>query len=70
MKKLERESQITKTDNDKKIREYQKQKFKKWLLISLSLVVIVLEILALFNVINMLWGCGLFIIIYLLKKIF
>ncbi len=70
MKKLERESQITKTDNDKKIREYQKNKFKKWLLIILCLGVIVLEVLALFNVIHMLWGCALFIIIYLLKNFF
>jgi hypothetical protein len=70
MKKLERESQITKTDNDKKIREYQKNKFKKWLLIILCLGVIVLEVLALFNVIHMLLGCALFITIYLLKNFF
>ena len=70
MKKLERESQITKTDNDKKIREYKKQRVKKWLLILLPVSVIVLEVLALFNVIDMLWGCAVFIILLLLKKIF
>ncbi len=56
--------------NDQKIYEYKKQKFKKWLLIALCVCVIILEVLALFNVINMLWGCAVFIIIYLLKKIF
>lgn len=58
-----------KKDNDRKIKDYKKQQFKKWLIITLLLGVIVLEVLALFNVVNMLWGCGLFIIIYLLKKI-
>ncbi len=56
-------------DNDKKIKEYKKQQAKKWILILLCLGVIVLEILALCGVIDMLWGCGLFIIIALFKKI-
>jgi fatty-acid desaturase len=56
--------------NDKKIREYRKhQLLSKWLIIILYLGVIVLEVLALYGKIHMLWGCGLFIIIYLLKKI-
>ena len=59
-----------KNENDKKISEYRKQKFKKWSVIVLYLLVIVLEVLALFNVIDMLWGCGIFIIAYLFKKFF
>ena len=55
--------------NDKKIKEYKKQQVKKWLIVILSIGVIILEILALCNIIHMLWGCGLFIIIYLLTKI-
>ena len=58
---------MEKNDNDQKIRKY---KIKKWLVIILSIGVLILEILALCNVINMLWGCGLFIILYLLKKFF
>ena len=57
-------------DNDKKIKEYQKQKLKKWAIIILYIMVIVLEVLALFNVIDMLWGCFLFLAVYLFKKIF
>ena len=57
-------------NNDDKIKEYQRQKLKKWIIIILSLGVIVLEVLALLNIINMLWGCGLFLIIYILKKMF
>lgn len=59
-----------KNDNDKKIFEYKKKKFEKYFLIILSISVIILEILALFNVINMMWGLGLFVIVYILKKIF
>ena len=57
-------------DNDKIISEYRKQNFKKWSVIALYLLVIVLEVLALFGIIDMLWGCGVFIIAYLLKKFF
>ena len=57
-------------NNDDKIKKYQRQKLKKWIIIILSLGVIVLEVLALLNIISMLWGCGLFLIIYILKKIF
>ncbi len=56
--------------NDKKIEEYKKNKIKKWAIIVLYVAVIVLEILALCNVIDMLWGCFLFILVYLFKKIF
>ena len=57
-------------NNDDKIKKYQRQKLKKWIIIILSLGVIVLEVLALLNIISMLWGCGLFLIIYILKKMF
>jgi len=42
---------------------------KKWLIIFLGVGVIILEILALLNIIDMIWGCILFAVIYLLKKI-
>ena len=56
--------------NDEKMKKYQKQKVKKWVIIILSLAVVVLEVLALFKVIDMLWGCLLFVLIYILKKMF
>ena len=56
--------------NDDRIKMYQKQKVKKWIIIVLSLAIIVLEVLALFKVLNMLWGCALFVIVYILKKMF
>ena len=56
--------------NDDKIKKYKRQKLIKWIIIILSLAVIVLEILALFKIISMLWGILVFIIIYILKKIF
>ena len=49
--------------NDDKIKSYQRKKVLKWIIIVLSVLVIVLEVLALLNIINMLWGCLLFIII-------
>ncbi len=56
-------------NNDEKIKNYRKNKIAKWLLIVMLLGVITLETLALLNIISMLWGCVLFIIIYLFKKI-
>ena len=56
--------------NDEKIKDYKKKKIIKWIIIILSLGVIVLEVLALLNIISMLWGCFLFIIVYILKKMF
>ena len=61
---------MEKNDNDKKILEYQRIKIKKWLIVILSIGVIVLEVLALFNVINMLWGCFLFATIYVIKQFY
>ena len=57
-------------DNDKKIREYKKKKVLKWLFLLLPLSVIVLEGLALFNVIHMIWGLIVFVIMIVLQKIF
>jgi len=57
-------------NNDQKIKEYKKSQLEKWIIVVLLIMVIVLETLALFGIINMLWGCGLFIIIYIIKKIF
>ena len=59
-----------KNDNDKKIFEYKKKKVAKYFILILCFSVIILEILALFNVVNMLWGLGLFILMYILQKIF
>lgn len=57
-------------DNDKKIREYQKQKAMKWIMLTCSFLVIILEVLALLNVIDMLWGLALFALMYIIKKFF
>ena len=54
--------------NDKKIKNYKKKQIEKWVIIALYLLVIGLEILALLNIIDMLWGVALFAIIYLFKK--
>ncbi len=58
---------MQKNNNDKKILNYQ---IKKWSIILLYIVIIILEMLALCGVIDMLWGCVLFIIVLLLKKVF
>lgn len=55
-------------NNDQKYHEYQKRNFLKVLLIICSIGVIVLEVLALFNKISLLWGLGLFIIMQILNK--
>ena len=55
--------------NDKKIKDYKKKKIEKWFLIVVLFLVIILEILALFNVISMIWGCIIFVIAYLFEKI-
>ena len=70
MNQLEQGFQKDMNENDKKIHEYKKQRVKKWLLILLPVSVIVLEVLALFNVISMVWGLLVFIFVYLLKKMF
>ena len=57
-------------DNDKKINDYKKKQVEKWVIVALYLGVIALEILALLNIIDMLWGVALFVVVYLFKKIF
>lgn len=57
-------------NNDDKIKKYQRKKILKWVIIILSIIVIVLEVLALFKVISMIWGLLLFVVVYILKKIF
>lgn len=54
-------------ENDKKIKEYKQKQFKKWILLSLYICVIVLEVLALMNIVSMWWGIGVFILIYLIR---
>ena len=54
--------------NDLKIRKYYKKRLFKYLYIFFSIMIIVLEILALFNVVNMFWGLLIFIILIFLKK--
>ncbi len=56
-----------KNENDKKIKEYKKNQLKKWILLTLYLSVIVLEILALMNIISMWWGVGVFALIYFIR---
>jgi hypothetical protein len=60
---------MDKKSNDQKIIDYKKAKIKKWAIIIMYMAVIVLEILALFSIVDMLWGCILFVLIYLFKKI-
>lgn len=54
--------------NDVKYKEYRKQKILQYLILILSIIVIILEVLALFKKISMLWGIGIFAIMYILKK--
>ena len=59
---------MNKNVNDDKFNEYQKNRIFKYVIIILSILVIVLEILALLQKVNMIWGVIIFIIIYFLKK--
>lgn len=56
-------------NNELRLKEYQKKKFVKFLILFLSLVVVVLEVLAFFKVIHYIWGLLVFALVYLLKKI-
>lgn len=53
--------------NDLKIKEYKKIKIYKYLIITLSLLTIILESLALFKVISYVWGLIPFVICYIVK---
>ena len=59
---------MNKNINDKKYNDFKKKKIFRYIYVVLSLLVIVLELLALFNVINMIWGLILFILLFFLKK--
>ncbi len=56
-------------NNDEKITIYRRKRIIDWIIVGLSLIVIILLVLSLMNKISMLWGCGGFIIVFLLKKI-
>ena len=55
-------------NNDIKIKEYKRKKLFLYLYIIFSIMIIVLEILALFKIISMIWGLLVFIILFFLKK--
>lgn len=57
-------------NNEVRFKEYRKKKIIKFLIIVLSLVIVVLEGLALFKVIHYIWGLLIFAVVYLLKKFF
>lgn len=67
VKKLEQKS-VKNNINDDRYKEYKKKKIFKMIYVILSLMIIILEILALFNVISMYWGLGIFILLVILKK--
>ena len=54
-------------NNDLKIKEYKKKKIYKYLIITLSLLTIILESLALFKVISYVWGLIPFVLCYIIK---
>lgn len=55
-------------NNVLKYKEYKKKKIFNYLMIILGIVIIVLEILALFKVIHYIWGLLVFIILVIVKK--
>ena len=59
---------MNKNVNDEKYKEYQKKKISKYVYIILALLVIVLEGLAVFNVISMVWGMVIFVSAFFVKK--
>ena len=61
---------MSKNINDDKYKAYLKNKRFKYVFIGVSILIIVLEILALLNKISMLWGLVLFVILYIIKKKF
>ena len=53
--------------NDLQFKEYKKKKIYKYLIITLSLLTIILESLALFKVISYVWGLIPFVLCYIVK---
>ena len=56
--------------NEDRYSLYRKKKILKYLLLFLSLCVVVLEVLALFKIIHYTWGLVVFLVVYLIKKVF
>ena len=59
---------MTKEVNEKKYSEFRKRKIFRYLYIILEISVVIIEILALFGIINLIWGIVFFVILYLMKK--
>ena len=53
--------------NDEKVKEYQKKKIAKYSILIFSFLTIILESLALFQMISYLWGLIPFFITYMIK---
>ena len=60
---------MSKDINKEKYNDYRKKNFLRYLYLFLALLVVVVEVLALFNIINIVWGIVAFIVLYILKKI-
>lgn len=56
--------------NEDRYSLYRKKKILKYLLLFLSLCVVVLEVLALFKIVHYIWGLVVFLVVYLIKKVF
>jgi len=56
-------------NNEERFSLYRRNKILKFLILFLSIVVVVLEIIALFGIIHYIWGLIVFGIVYLLKNI-
>ena len=57
-------------NNEVRYKEYKKKKILRFLILVFSLIVIILEILAIFKVIHFIWGLLAFGLVYLLKYFF
>ena len=55
-------------NNEKRLQEYRKKKLIKILILILSVVIVILEFLAICKIIHYIWGLIVFIIAYLIKK--
>ncbi len=53
--------------NDEIYKKYKKNRINKIIFVILGIGIIVLEVLALFNIISMFWGIGVFILLYVFK---
>ena len=73
-KKLERESKVnkkvTKQEEEKLLRDYQIKRGLYYTRIILSLLVIILEVMALFKIISVIWGLLVFAINMIIKYFF